>query len=321
MRLINRKTTPSQQSPICNGGRRLRPASILAGAVGIILITAALIKTMDMRLFVEQMKAYHIISKPILLILGAWILIFTEFILGTALLVSYRPKITITIVASLFLIFIGVNVWAWITQVTEDCGCFGTWLVRTPAEAFIEDLVLLAALVPAWFSCNPLQTKKIGIKKAFVAVAMMVGLILPVVVSGLPDTWIDKPRLNVIETEIEHLQISGINDLTLAHGDYLIVLMLTDCVHCRDAVPFLCDLADQPGFPRLFALSPNDEIERKSFIETYQPSYPIGQIELHAFLRLLGDGDVPRVLFLRDGRLMHIWDEEIPDANDIVQVL
>jgi hypothetical protein len=302
-------------------GRRLKIAQISAGVVGLVLITAALIKATDMTLFLAQIKGYRIIAHPGLLISSAWALILAEMVLGTALLVSYRMKVIIPIVASLFFIFIGANVWAWMMRVTEDCGCFGTWLVRTPGEAVIEDIVLLIALIPAWLghrhSHAMISPKKIGI----VAAGCLLGLLMPVFVSGLPVTWITAPQMNTIEIEIENLQIQGIDDLDLKQGDFIIALMLTDCDHCQDAVPTLSRLVKQSGLPRVIALTPNDEEQRKIFIELFGPSFPIGQIDLHAFLRLLGDGDVPRFILIRDGRLLHQWNDGAPDADLVLQAL
>ena len=318
---MNQQTTAFEDDSFWANGWSLRIAQLLARTIGLVLIIAASLKTTDMQLFVGQMRAYGVISHPVLLILGAWTLILAEFTLGAALLVYYQARLTASIVMSLFVIFIGANIWAWVTSVTDDCGCFGTWLVRTPGEALIEDVFLLAALIPTWLSPKRPRLIISRIKIGLVVVALLAGLIMPIAISGHPRLWIDPPRMNDIEAEITILQIQGVTGMDLKHGDYLIVLMLTDCIHCQESVPALCDLAEQPGLPRLIALSPNDEEQRKAFNEIFNPSYPIGQVDLHVFLRLLGDSDVPRVILIRDGRVLHIWDEEIPDVDRIVQAL
>jgi uncharacterized membrane protein len=82
---------------------------VLAGAVGLILVAASVLKATDIELFVRQLKDYDIISQHTVLVLGAWGLIGLEFGLGVALLVSYRPKLTHPFTGTLFLVFLGAT--------------------------------------------------------------------------------------------------------------------------------------------------------------------------------------------------------------------
>ena len=100
------ETTTLEDRSFWSRGWGLVVARLLAGAVGLVLIIAALLKTPEMNLFAGQIKAYGIISNPILLLLGAWLLILAEMTLGTSLLVSYRLTIVIPIVTFLFLVFL-----------------------------------------------------------------------------------------------------------------------------------------------------------------------------------------------------------------------
>ncbi|MBC8461613.1 MAG: hypothetical protein H8D67_26860, partial [Deltaproteobacteria bacterium] len=101
-------------------------------------------KATDMGLFIGQVRDYGIISQPIVLTLSAWGLIGIECALGVGLLVFYRPRLMLLLTAMLLLIFVGATSWAWLTGATEDCGCFGHWLKRTPGEAVLGNLILLA---------------------------------------------------------------------------------------------------------------------------------------------------------------------------------
>jgi hypothetical protein len=318
---MNLQKTASQQGSLRGGWLSVRTSRLLAGAVGIVLIVAALMKATDMALFVRQIKDYGIITHPLFLMLGAWGLILIECIFGTALLIFYRPRITIPISASLFLIFIGVNIWAWMTGVTEDCGCFGTWIMRTPGEALIEDLVLLAALFLTGLGIRrsriPVSRAKLGI----VSGMCLVGLVLPIVISGVPSSWVMAPHMYAIEAELKQLRVQGLEDIDLKNGEYLIVLMLTDCIHCQEIVLDLNELGEQTDLFKIIALSPNDKKQREIFIQTFNPSYPIGQIDPRAFLQLLGDSDVPRIMLIKNGRLLYIWDEEMPNRYFLRQIL
>lgn len=62
---------------------------LMAGIVGVILLTAALMKATDMEFFIRQMRDYGIIYRRDFLTLSAWGLIALEYTLGAGLLVFY----------------------------------------------------------------------------------------------------------------------------------------------------------------------------------------------------------------------------------------
>ena len=109
---------------------------VLPGAVGLILLISGLLKAGEMDLFIRQIKAYGIITNYVLLVIGSWAVILAECTLGMSLIVSYRPNSTIPLTVILLLIFSGLTSWAWITGVTEDCGCFGD-LIKSSFDKYM----------------------------------------------------------------------------------------------------------------------------------------------------------------------------------------
>ncbi len=92
------KGKPEREGGFPQAGRRLWWVSrLLAGMVGLVLLTAALIKAADMDLFVRQLRGYGILSHHLLLGVSAWGLIFVECSLGVALLLAYRPRLTLSL--------------------------------------------------------------------------------------------------------------------------------------------------------------------------------------------------------------------------------
>jgi hypothetical protein len=148
--------------------------------VGLILVAASVLKAADMELFVRQLKDYGIISQDTVLALGAWGLIGLEFGLGVALLISYRPKLTLPFTGTLFLAFLGATAWAWLSGTTEDCACFGDWVKHTPLQTVVHDLIFLAATVLAWLGSLHKKTARGRAKALTVLVACVIGLLLPV---------------------------------------------------------------------------------------------------------------------------------------------
>ena len=62
-----------------------RAPRLLAGAVGIVFLAAAVLKSTDMELFIREIQDYGIISHPLAIMLSAWGLITWIFFTHIAL--------------------------------------------------------------------------------------------------------------------------------------------------------------------------------------------------------------------------------------------
>ena len=132
-------------------------AQILMGAV---FVAAGAIKIWDPLLFFWEAMPFVLVlgvereMAPI----GARIALGfgpLEFVLGIALIVNWRPQITLPFSAALLVFFTGLMIYAWKIGATEDCGCFGSLVNRSPGEAAIEDLVMLGLVIIAWWGRRP----------------------------------------------------------------------------------------------------------------------------------------------------------------------
>jgi len=295
---------------------RLWMYRLSAVAVGLILLIAGLLKATDMELFIGQIRDYGIISQRIVLILSAWGLIALECALGVGLLVFYRPRLILSLTAMLLLILVGATTWAWWTGATVDCGCFGAWLNHTPGEAVLVTLIMLAATVLALVGYRHTQAPQTRAKAWAVATACLIGLTLPVAF-GFTIPQIGQVQWKAVEMELSQLQIEGLDQADLRRGAYLIILMDTGCVHCQEAVPELNSLTKAAELPAVIGLSMNEESERKSFVEQFQPLFSIAQIKKDIFWRLLDKGEIPRIILVNQRRVMKVWDETVPTAEMI----
>lgn len=286
----------------------------LAIAVGLILLAAGLVKAVDMELFIRQIRDYGIITEPVVLVVSAWGLIVLECGMGVALLVLYRPRVLLPLTALLFLIFAGVTSWAWLTEATQECGCYGAWLRQTPGHAAIENLILIAATVLAWMGCRHRQIPQTRTGVWAVTIACLIGLALPLAfdfpTSGIGQSPSKPPELG-------RIQVHGLGDVDLNTGGYLIVLMGTDCLHCQEAIPELNTLSEKPDLPMLIALCTSKEADCIEFTEEFLPVFPIGHVSDDLFWRLLSDGIMPRTILLEDGRIKQVWDQTVPTRDSI----
>ncbi|MDY7033383.1 MAG: hypothetical protein SVY10_15945 [Thermodesulfobacteriota bacterium] len=296
---------------------------LITVALGLVLLMAGLSKATDMSLFIQQIKDYNILSGYLFLTLAAWGLIAAEFVLGTALLVLYRPRLTLSMTSLLLLTFLGATLWAWINGATQECGCFGAWVKRTPLEAVFEDIILLVFTFLAWAGYGRRRVRPSRAKAWAVVGSCLIGLMLPMVF-GFSPSRINLPQSQAIRLELGDLQVEGLEHLGVIdfnQGAYLIILMDTDCSHCKDSVPLLNELAETSSLPPVIALTINDEQKRMTFIEDFQPVFPLGQIDENSYWRLLAAGDIPRMILVQDGWVKQVWDKVIPDINVVEESL
>jgi hypothetical protein len=293
---------------------RSRVHRFLAVAVGLVLLIAGLLKAIDLELFIRQIKDYGIIHHRLVLVVSAWGLIILECGLGVALIILYRPGVTLPLSGLLFLVFAGATGYAWLTGATEHCGCYGPWLQFTPGHALVENLIFLTATAISWKGQHYVQASQTPTKAWAVTIACLCGLVLPMAF-GIPTLSINRVQSN--EPLIGPIQIHGSEDLDLNQGVYLIVLMGTDCLHCQEAVPDLNMLAERPDLPPIIALCTSEEADCIEFVEEFQPIFPIGHISEDLFWRLLADGDMPRTILLENGRIKRVWDKMVPDENAV----
>lgn len=293
---------------------------VFAGIIGLILITAAGLKSYNIQQFIREIMAYQIITNPLMLTFGAWGLIITEFVLGTSLLIYYRPKVTISLTGILFAVFLGAVTWALITGVTEDCGCFGSWAKRSPAGAIIEDLVMVGVLALAWPHRNQPVNAGSRIKPLIIAAALIAGIALPICF-GAPVKELFAIGNGKGKAEENLFKLQDLTGVDLKNGSFIFVVFSTDCSHCRDSVEEFNRIARETGLPKVIALSSDPENQRASFIRELKPVFPVMGIKEDDFYRLLGTGLTPRSILVVKQHVLKTWDEEVPGVEAINEAL
>jgi len=288
--------------------------------VGGVLVAAAVLKAVDPHHFIAQMRGYGLVNRTDFLALGAWALIIAESTLGWSLIVSYRPRITLKLAAALLMVFIGVGAYAWLSGVTEDCGCFGSWVKRSPKQGVIEGLFMLLAVL---FSMAFRRRTKNGwnaVKGWSVAMACLTGLVLPASLGFLPFPGGGGASIGEGGAPRSFpLKDAGIGDLS--SGVHLVILMDTDCASCLDSVEAINELAADGDLPEVIALAANDEARRREFMEMNGVDFRLAGIGEDDFWSLLGAGDIPRTLLVRDVRILMVWERAAPDRVAVLDAL
>lgn len=125
--------------------------------VGCLFIFSGLIKLNDpvgteikleeyFEVFAEDFGTFFLWFKPIALEIGL-VLIILEVVLGVAVLINYKMKITTFVVLVLMLFFTFLTFYSAYFNKVTDCGCFGDAIKLTPWESFSKDVILMFFVV------------------------------------------------------------------------------------------------------------------------------------------------------------------------------
>jgi hypothetical protein len=289
---------------------------ILSSIVGLVLLTSGLQKAFEIDLFMRQIRDYEIITNPLLIIFSAWGLIAFECCLGTALIINFQPKIAVPAGGLLFLIFISATGYAWATGVTDDCGCFGSWIERTPKEAMLEDIFLFAALMVAWKFNRSFRSWPFFMKEFLIAMALMTGLSLPITAGPLFDR-INTAITGPVKEGFEPFVLKDFSHKDLSVGKHIIFVLATDCSHCREEMDNLNMIAEDKTLPNVISVCINNRKQIEDFEFDFDPAFEIYQIASDDFWRLLGDGEIPRTILVNDGIIVKKWDFVVPYIEDL----
>ena len=247
-----------------------------------------------------------------------------EFFLGWALLLNWQPRLCLPVATVLMAAFTALTAKAWHMGASIDCGCFGALVERGPGEAAIEDGVMVVVLLFAWWgmrrSANaaPVVDRPnwwgAGGAPVWPLTSRMVlgSLVVGLVVGGLRFF----PELErTVQSDLKSgVRLSGLAlkgvDVDLMEGEYLIELFSPTCVHCKNAVPKMNVIAQDPQLPRLIALTSfaQDAPQVIDFKKQLQPRFDIATISQTDFRRLTFGHGFPRLAYIADGVVQQVWE-------------
>lgn len=125
--------------------------------VGLLFIFSGLIKLNDpvgteikleeyFEVFAADFGTFFQMFIPFALPIGL-VLVVLEIVLGVALLINYRMKLTTWILLLLIVFFTFLTGYSAILNKVTDCGCFGDAIKLTPWESFYKDLILIVFIL------------------------------------------------------------------------------------------------------------------------------------------------------------------------------
>lgn len=286
------------------------------GLLGAVLLVAAVAKSLDPRAFAEEISSLGLTGglPPFALAIAV---LGVEALLGALLVLNLRRLPVLIAATALVLLFVGITGRsAWraargLEDPTGACGCFGNLVERTPAEALVQDLLLLVpTLALAWIG-RPGARRRASPR---IALATAVGLGtagFAVAAPGLPlDDRATRLRPGV---GLEEICAGTADDRVcladlapeLASGAHLVVLADVESEHFGRLADRLNLWARAGSEPRVAVLAEISPDRRQELYWTVGPAF-----ELHdaprAMLRPLYR-TLPRSFRVEEGRVTATW--------------
>lgn len=118
---------------------------------------------------------------PLALPIGM-ILIVLEIVLGVAVLINYKMKLSMTVMLSLMLFFTFLTFYSAYFNKVTDCGCFGDAIPLTPWQSFYKDVILMVFVAHLfWYRTSYEPMLKSNISNIIVGSTTVISFIVGIV--------------------------------------------------------------------------------------------------------------------------------------------
>ena len=135
--------------------------------VGALFIFSGLVKINDpigtqikleeyFTVFADSFASFFSFFVPYALPIAVFLIVL-ELVLGVAVLIQFRMRVTATVLLLLMIFFTWLTFYSAYTGKVTDCGCFGDAIPLTPWESFIKDVILMVFVLHLFWHRKRLQ--------------------------------------------------------------------------------------------------------------------------------------------------------------------
>lgn len=307
---------------------RSQKFSVIAGRaaellLAVVFLAGAVLKAIDVDLFVVQISYYHVVERQFLLTVSALGTLWIETALGIALLLRLRLRgLTFAAVLGILAVFTGLIAYAWAFYDLKDCGCFGA-IEMSPRVSIAKNVFLVLCCGAAWWGCRRAVAPKglhplVSVAVKMLACVVAAAAVVAYAYSNMEIVDNDTPRpFAQFVFEADGVQWD------LGQGEYFVPVLSMVCEDCMASVTTINDLALESDFPPIVALCYEDN---KGDLEAFRqttgavfPLYSLGD-RVRTFYELV-DPEPPRFYLIRDGASLQYWDEKPPEASVVRDLL
>ena len=227
-----------------------------------------------------------------------------EFFLGIMLIFNIKlRKFTLKATIALLVAF---TIYLFIQMFVEgnkgNCKCFGNYLVMTPLESIIKNLVMIGVAAFLYFMRHDITYR---FQKLLIILGIIASLSLPFILN--PPDFIASYRFQK-ETTGYKLDMDTLYTSTdivppkvdLRKGKHIIAFMSLTCKHCRVAAYKMHIMnKENPDIPFYFILNGKEENLKPFFDDTKTSNIPYMMLPKERFLELAGPS-WPAIMFVNN---------------------
>ncbi|MCU0442687.1 MAG: DoxX family protein [Bacteroidia bacterium] len=288
--------------------KRYRTHIILAVRIclGILFIFSSVSKLFPIEYFELLLVKQHIVNWS-LSPFASRLFIGLELVLGIFLIAGIRLKWTLYTALALLVVFTFYLTKLYLVDGnSENCGCFGTWLIMSPIQAILKNVLLIA--ITLWvIKYNEWQ--RLNIHVVLYILGMLVGMGSIFAVNQVTDASLqlrDKDSKNFPINLLSIADSSNMKEIqALKRGKQIVGFLTFGCKYCRIAAAKAQVIkSNNPQLPITFVMA-GTVAKKEAFLrESMLTTIPIIQVMDDPFVKITG-GEFPVFYFLENDTLRY----------------
>lgn len=284
-------------------------------ALGVVFLVAGATKAVDPWRFHVTLPDYGITGLARTLI--ALAVPGIEIALGITLVLRWRIRHASALAALFMGGFVAIIAWGWWRGTLEECGCFGAMLERSPGEAIAIDTALLLLALAIWRGSRGGQEAGDGPFRWKRFAPLAAGGI-----AFVATLWAFFAGATGVEATIRAAPHPDMASVDLFVGDHLLYLFHPDCPQCAKMSPRVARYRGEPALPPVAGFT---TLTTREAVDTYREKHgldvPVEILSRTSLARITGDGSVPQLVHVRNGRILQTWVIELPEPEELRGVL
>ena len=283
--------------------------NIIRIALGIVFLISGFSKAYDTDYFGNIMASYGIEE----LYVFAPLVIFTELLLGLALVFKIYTRYVAALTMILILILSAIYAYGSIMVGVKDCGCFGHIPFVSEASWFVylRNILLFGGAVYIFKKHLPANTTRIQLSVYCIsALVVFAGAF----VCGKTFKWHTKKARQSDRFEAVALSRHTLSNFVKTSPDstYLVTVFSYTCPHCLNSIGNMEQYERFGVVDHVIGIAVENSTAENEFLNVFNPSFPVNSYPLKMISKL--STEFPVSYFIKRDSIVGMMTGEVPSA-------
>ena len=240
----------------------------------------------------------------------AFVIPAVEILIGVFLVVGWHLRKIGAGAGLMMIAFMAAIANGWLSGTLEECGCFGPFLERSPAQALLLDVVFLSLAGWVWKGSSVTPLRLSGLQQGVGLGAVALAVATTAAAYNAPSPSLDAG--NPVAGSLDDPSI------VLNEGERLLYLFHPECPHCQAMTPRVVEYVDEASLPPLIGITWEESVPMiRNYLGNYDLAIPVRQIPGQSLMRITGEGSVPQLVYVRNGEVVRSWLGELPSVQEL----